>query len=128
MRYLPIAVLVLATCLVGCGGGGSASVTGKVTANGEKVTSGNINFSPSSGTGEMVTAVINADGTYTVSGATAGKNRVVFASASSTEPVTLQPGEVAKPPAYSGFSVKTQEVDLKAGQNTVDIELTGPPQ
>jgi hypothetical protein len=129
MKYLVLCACALTLCLAGCGEqGGNANVSGKVSANGEKVSSGNLTFSPVGGGLSPVTATIQADGTYKLTGAASGKNRIVFGNAGSAEPVALKPGETAKPPAFSGYSVKTQEVDLKSGDNTLDIELTPPAQ
>ncbi len=125
MKFLYLCVCVFAICLAGCEAGG-ASVTGKVTAGGEKVTSGNVTFSPVGGGHQPQTAILKDDGTYSVSKAAVGKNKVVFSPSSSTDAVVLKPGESAKPSAYSGYTVTMEEVEIKAGSNTIDIDLAAP--
>jgi len=112
----------LAMILASTGCGGGATVSGNVTTKGEKVTSGNVTFSPV-GKGNTVTATISADGTYSARDVGLGKNNVVFAPASSAEPVVLKPGETAKPAPFSGLQTKVSEVDVKSGENKIDIEL-----
>jgi len=128
MRFLVLSACALTLCLAGCGeeGAGTATVSGKVTANGEKVNAGTLMFSPVAGGVQPVGAPIKEDGTYTVSGAGAGKNKVSFAWKTPDAPV-VKPGEVGTglPPSspYQGFKVKTADVELKGGANTVDVEL-----
>ncbi|MFO0864802.1 MAG: hypothetical protein U0744_09140 [Gemmataceae bacterium] len=107
-------------CLIGCESG--ASVTGTVTTKGEKVTSGNLTFTPV-GVGKAASTNINSDGTYSIKGVVTGKNSVVFAPASSTEPIALKPGEKAKSAPFEGLQAKNAEVDLKQGENKVDVDL-----
>ncbi len=131
MRLIQGCAFVFAAVLLsGCGGG--ATVSGKVTYKGDKVTGGNVTFSPvakdGAKAGTPVTATLNADGTYSVTGATAGKNKVSFAVATSADPVVLKPGESAKPAPFSGLMVKDQDVEVKGGTSTVDIELIEAPK
>lgn len=125
MKFLPIYLCALLAFVVGCdSGGGKASVTGKVTADGEKVATGNLTFTPVGGGLQPATAVIKPDGTYTLVGAAAGKNAVAFATGGSAEAITLKPGETAPPPPLAGYNVSNPSVELKAGSNTLDIELS----
>ena len=117
-----------AVLLSGCGGGsGGASVKGTVTHNGEKVKSGTVTFTPvaKEGTpgGKAVTATIKEDGSYSVDGATVGKNRVLFAPTSSMEPVSLKPGETVKAAPYHGLVAKEAEVEVTAAGNSIEITL-----
>ena len=105
---------------VGCESG--ASISGTVTTKGEKVTSGNLTFTPLPA-GKSASAAVKEDGTYSLKGVGSGKNTVIFAPASSTEPVALKPGEKVKPAPFEGLQVKTAEVDVKPGVNTIEIEL-----
>jgi hypothetical protein len=57
-------LISVSLCLAGCSGGGdTTSVEGKVTYNGQPVTTGLINFMPKNG-GRPLGGGINADGTY----------------------------------------------------------------
>jgi hypothetical protein len=129
----------------GCGGSGqkpTARVKGKVTFNGQPVTGGNITLSPvvvgSNEPGKSATGSIGTDGTFTLTtyqqndGAIIGKHRVTFsAPVSATEPGEGHTDEAAAAAAaqvipYIGLQPKTSEVEVKAGDNSLDIELAKP--
>lgn len=125
--------LVLLVAVIGCGGKQSASVKGTVKTNGQAVTGGTLVFSPV-GTGEVgkpATATIGADGSYTLGtdrpgdGAVVGKHRVTFSPPEPqvTEEQRTNPKFTPPPPPYRGLAPKPAEVEVKAGSNTIDLEL-----
>jgi len=132
-------MLCLALCigLVGCGGAGLAPVKGKVTVNGAPATQGNLTFSPIGGSsedreaGKTASAEIQSDGTYTVAtnkpgdGAKIGRHRINFTPAEQklTEEQRKDPKYKAPPPLYLGMTVSPNEVEVKAGSNTIDLQL-----
>jgi hypothetical protein len=141
------ALLILGFGCAGCGGGSdnlaTAKVTGKVTYNNMPVTGGSVTFSPissaSGGTkpsmvGKPAAGVVGSDGTFSLStygsgdGAVVGKHRVSF-SPPAVEIDEAQHKEDSKPPVspYAGLVPKTTEVEVKAGSNTIDIELIPNP-
>lgn len=130
---------VLSFSSVGCGGGSddpsTASVSGKVTRNGQPVSGGSVMFSPVSSAdkkqpGKPGAGDVGADGSYTLStynkgdGAVIGKHRVTFAPPA-LEFDEAQHKEDSPPPKnpFEGLVPKAQEVEVKSGSNTIDIEL-----
>ena len=121
--------LPLAT-LVGCGGGTGAKVSGKVTANGQPVTGGTLNFIPTEAGGVPASGAVQSDGAYTLTtqgaaGATVGKNNISYVPPASTAGSSPE-GRPPPPPPYTGLQPKPAEVEVKAGTNTIDIELVPP--
>lgn len=113
--------------VLGCSGGGAVSVSGTVTFKGEKVKGGTVTFAPIGKEGKSMAGAVKEDGSYTIDGVTPGKNRVTFSAPTGTDPVALKPGEKVKESPYAGLTVKTNEVEVKAGDK-VDIELVGKPR
>ncbi len=128
----------LALGLVGCGGGGGemtvAPASGKMTFNGGPVTGGSITLAPVGGgkgpAGKPASGAIQNDGTFKLStygtndGAVIGKHKVSF-SAPAGETTTRPDGHsVQSPSPFEGLSVKTPEVEVKSGNNDLQIELT----
>ncbi len=128
--------------VIGCGGGSgekpTASVTGKVTFNGEPVKGGSLNFAPAGGgaePGKPGTAEIGEDGTYSVStygdgdGAVVGPHTVSY-SAPSPEAAEAEGGDeghvAAKPSEYDGLVPKETKVTVESGGSTIDVELVKP--
>ncbi len=128
-----VAVLALVPIfLTGCGptGGAKGKVKGKVVANGQPVTGGSLTFSPA------VAALpaggdVQPDGTFVIrtvgldDGAAIGKHTVTY-----TPPGDEQAewdGYGTPPPVkvspYKGLVPATPEVEVKAGQNEINIEL-----
>ena len=133
---------ILATALIsGCGGGNAdnkptATVTGKVTYNGQPVPGGSLLFSPirdakSNMPGKAGQATIKSDGTYSVTtytdgdGAVIGSHRLSFSAPAVAQPQAPAGGHVAAPPPspYDGLSPKQAEVAVVKGDNKIDIEL-----
>jgi hypothetical protein len=138
--------------LVGCGPGGPATheVTGKVTIGGEPAKDLSITFSPVSPDGQVASGSVGADGTYTLytgaqgtPGAVAGKYKVVLTEAqaggsgaatseeempdymqSGEDPTKAEPEESGGVPSeYTSAETTPKEVEVKAGPNTIDIEI-----
>ncbi len=122
---------------IGCGSSDSkatAKVEGKITASGQPVTGGSMNFQPvgtgTSGVGKAASGTVQSDGTFKLTtyqpddGAVIGKHRVTF-----TPPVPPTPdvppgghaAEVKIP--YSGLVPAPAEVEIKAGDNKLTFEL-----
>jgi hypothetical protein len=128
-----LAALIAIVALLGCGDSGgksTAKVSGKVTSGGQPVTEGNIRFTPLATGGDAgmpASGKIEPDGSYTLStygtndGAVVGKHRIDY-----EEKVfegTLQPGESPPASPYAGTKPNPAEVEVKAGSNTIDIDL-----
>lgn len=113
---------------IGCGDSNRASVTGKVTANGEAVGGGTLSFAPMGGGAKPAMTAVKPDGTYDLSGdgVPIGKNTVTYMApppryAEGMEP---KPGDLPTPSAWEGMKVSSPELEIKSGAQTLDIELT----
>ncbi len=135
--------LVIVTAAIGCGGGSDnlavGPVSGKVTHNGQPVSGGVVQFTPvSSGgkgpAGKPATGSVGADGTFKLStygdgdGAVVGKHKVVYVppvipvdEATHTENSKPAKGQ------YDGLMPSKADQEVKAGPNTIDIELIPNP-
>jgi hypothetical protein len=124
--------------MTGCGSKSNA-VTGKVTYNGQPVTGGSLTFLPVTSSagdpqaaGKPAAANVDSAGNYKLipggdsGGAAKGMNRVVYSAPVSDIPagVELQPGQGPAPSPFDGLRPKTETVEVKPGNNTIDIELT----
>lgn len=127
--------------LMGAGCSGSddpttAAVSGKVTRGGQPVSGGTVMFSPRASAdkkgppGKPAAAEVGADGTFTLTtftkndGAVIGKHQVTYTPA----PIEIdekQHKEDSKPLAspFAGLVPSKPEVEVKAGPNTIDIDL-----
>lgn len=138
----PAVAAGLAVLLGGCGGGDdrdTATVHGKVTYNGAPLPGGGVTFVPVSGEGattggKPAAGTINPDGTYTLTtyedgdGAVIGKHHVGVspppppgAGAEAPEGTHAAP---TPPSPFAGLKPTTEEVEVKAGDNEINIELT----
>jgi hypothetical protein len=124
---------VLAAGLCGCSAG-SATVSGKVTAEGKEVTGGSIILSPLGGEdnafpGKPGVADIGRDGTYSLK-LEPGKGGLAqrFAVRFTPPNLPLMPEEEARVAVvpYLGFTPRQSEVEVNPGTNVIDIELTPP--
>lgn len=143
--YSPVAaglpVVVVVALLVGSSGctgkGGSeyqvAPVKGKITYDGQAVKGGSIRFQPVTAvsgkegiTGKPASGVVGDDGTFVLStygkedGAVIGKHQLSYM------PMTVGSKSYDDKPApspYAGLVPKTKEVEIKAGDNDISIEL-----
>jgi hypothetical protein len=131
--------LVFSAALIGCDGGAQqAAVSGKVTYMGEAVKGGTLIFGPigEGNVGQPASANIQPDGTYVLGtnrasdGALIARHRVAFTPPPQelTKEQQTDPTYIAPPPAYMGMVPRQVEVAVKAGKNTIDIELVPAPQ
>jgi len=133
-------VLLLLGAVAGCGSGGKARVTGKVTMNGKPVTGGLVSFTPIAAEkkepGKPASGEVQQDGTYTLGteskgdGAVPGKHSVRYTPPTIPYPEGREPRPGESPPksGFEGLTPKSQEIEVKVGSNTVDIELVPGPR
>ena len=134
-----IASLVLAglSTWSGCGESGDeyqvAPVKGTVTFNGEAVKGGSISLRPTTQVagkegvaGKPASGKVGDDGTFVLStygkedGAVIGKHKVSYLPAiKGAESYDDKPA----PSPYAGLKPKTEEVEITAGENNLNIEL-----
>lgn len=130
--------LVGLLALAGCGGGGAptAPVSGKVTYKGQAVKGGSFTFIPvadkgNATPGKPAAGVVQPDGTYslgtygTSDGAVLGRHKVSYSAPVMELPPgkELKPGESPPASPYDKLAPKQEEVEVKSGSNTIDIEL-----
>jgi hypothetical protein len=108
-----MAALLLFLFFVGCGGGTTATVSGKVIYQGEPVTAGYVAFYGVDG--KVDSGRIDADGHYTVYKAPVGDVKVAVLTADPTR----------KPPS-GGLSKGKQTGGLTKGKPPSDTEITVP--
>ncbi|WP_254512179.1 hypothetical protein [Anatilimnocola floriformis] len=124
-------VLLALLILTGCGSK-SNSVSGKVTFQGQPVTGGSITLLPQAGEGKPAAADLHSNGSFSMTpgsaagGVTAGQNRVIYSAPVLEVPagVELQPGQGAPLSPFAGLRPKNETVDITAGKNSLEIELT----
>jgi hypothetical protein len=132
-------------CLVltGCGAGNKATITGKVTYEGQPVESGFITFFPEDQRGTTAEGEI-INGEYSVSNLTPGKKRVFISITEQVEPTTtnvsksreeanaerLKPRKrkpsSSKQPLPGNFSGNNKIVDIDSGTQQLDFPLGKP--
>jgi hypothetical protein len=129
--------LTLPVLLVGCGNSNLTPVSGKVTYMGQPVKGGMLIFSPMAAPEEQnpgkaaAAEVSKDDGSYSLGtyqpgdGAQLGKHRVTYSPPEQvlTEQQRKDPRYIAPPAPYTYLTPKTGQVEVKAGENTLDIEL-----
>jgi hypothetical protein len=127
-------VLTLMLLLAGCGSSGAstAPVKGKVTANGQPVTGGEITLTPA---GELKATIaggtVGSDGTFVMTtekegdGAAIGKHTVSYSPPAMEQPEWDGYGKApeTKVSPYANLVPKETEFEVKAGQNELNIEL-----
>ena len=76
---------------------------------------------------------IKSDGTYSLGrekendGAIVGRHQVIYtAPAGQLDAANAKPGDLPTPSPFEGLVPKQSEVEVKAGKNSVDIELVKP--
>jgi hypothetical protein len=128
---------LLTAVLIGCGGGSefdTAPVHGKVTYQGKPVEGGSITLRPlatgdQSETGKPASGEVQADGSYALStygdqdGAVVGRHQVLYTPPYIEPDRALKPGESAPASPWDGLVPKQQEIEIKAGDNAINIEL-----
>lgn len=135
-RWWPAFLMLPAVLiLIGCGDN-VAPVKGTVKYKGEAVKGGTITFSPISDRkdpGKGASGKVGDDGTFTLSthgtgdGAIVGKHKITYTAPAPEAPKEVKPGEKTPPDPppspYIGLAPKTPEVEVKAGPNTIEVEL-----
>jgi hypothetical protein len=137
-------LLLLTTCVAGCGGSGAkvpelATVKGKVTVDGQPGANLEVTFEPQAKgikksdiqIGAGSTAQTDAQGNYelryqggSLKGAAIGTHLVRINTMAGGGPAGGETAAAAStpiPPQYNTESEKT--VEVKAGQNTIDLEV-----
>ena len=131
----------------GCGGSSNtkptAAVSGTVKYEGNPVSGGVLIFSPigdskNNQPGKAGEAVINPDGSFTVTtykdgdGAVIGKHRVNYMAPPTEQPAAPEGGHAAAPPPskYAGLSPKVTEVTVSNSRdgNKLEVELILVPK
>lgn len=84
------ALLLLALAILGCHSRATATVTGRVTYRGQPLTTGQVTFVYVDG--QMASARIKSDGTYTIYRAPVGRVRILVASKPRFTPLAKGPG------------------------------------
>ncbi|MDX1946603.1 MAG: hypothetical protein SFU86_14470 [Pirellulaceae bacterium] len=135
----PLQVALLGCALLplaGCGNKSLAPVKGKVVSGGQPVTEGGLLFTPlaAGNTAAPATGIIQPDGTFTLGtegerdGAAIGKHQVKYTPPQPTGPewdgYGTPPAKTYSP--FHGFVPKETEVEIKAGENELTIELVKP--
>jgi len=134
-----VALLIGVMAISGCGDAGKkpvAKVSGKVTFNGQAVTGGTITLAPrasanSSEAGTPARCSVQSDGSFKAStygqfdGAIIGKHQVMYSPPSVETPVAPAGGHAQAPPPspFEGLVAKVVEIEVKAGENSLSIEL-----
>jgi hypothetical protein len=134
LRRLGLALAVLA-CLVGCGGGKTAPVNGRVKlkdGSDVSVLAGySLSFEPEGGKTSAV-GEIERDGTFKLStfgandGAIPGKYRVAINQPSNPDP-DKPPTKSKLPAKYVNFETSGLTAEVKPGQNNIELELDKAP-
>lgn len=126
-----LALMLLATLsTIGCGGY-DATLSGKVTLDGEPLTTGRVSLVPS-GEGKVASASIKSDGTYQVittgeAGMVPGQYGVSVRAFAPGKPDPNggppMPGKALIPNRYGSGKTSGLSVDIQSGENTYDIVL-----
>ena len=134
LRRLALTFALLA-CLVGCGGGKTATVNGRVKmkdGSDVSVLAGySLTFEPVEGKTSAV-GDINADGTFKLStfgaddGAVPGKYRVAINQPSNPDP-DKPPTKSKLPAKYANLETSGLTAEIKPGQNNIELELDKGP-
>lgn len=138
---MSVGCLALLIGLSGCSGSQrpTAKVSGKVTHDGKPVEGGSVTFAPIADGGEAgkpASGEIKSDGSYSLGtyapgdGAVIGRHRVMFSPPSGGAAPAEgsddgEHDETPPPSPYVGLKPKEAEVEVKAGDNVINIELVG---
>jgi hypothetical protein len=131
---LVVAALVLAGC--GASGGNKSKVTGKVVTEGQPVTGGGLVFAPTTAEALPARGTIQPDGTFVLStekegdGAVVGRHFVTYnppprSGQQDWDGYGTPPPQTISP--FEGLVPQTTEVEVKAGENDLTIELVRGP-
>ena len=125
-------------CLVGCGGPYEATMRGKVTLDGEPISSGMVTFNATGGDGISAYAKVNESGDYRVKtgqefGLNAGEYVVTIVAREKTDALyganggPPPAGKLLTPQWYRSPSTSGLSVSVESGKNNYDLELTSEP-
>jgi hypothetical protein len=134
-----IALLVILVCGCGPSGGPTTNpVSGPVTIGGQAAKEIRVDFHPVDQTAEVASGNVEADGRYTLytgqmgkPGAMAGRYKVVLTPMASGDDSYMRGPQAGRPQAgddgipkeYKSLATTPKEVEVKAGRNTIDIEI-----
>ena len=129
MRRAALFVVLLAAA--GCADRESATVSGKVTFNGEKIPSGTVAFHPETAGGTTVYIPITKDSRYDIANQSpptipAGKYVVTVAGSELPSQRPGAPGGDGKlitPEKYSGKDTSPLRAEVKPGANAIDFDV-----
>jgi len=123
---------VLSLAAGGCGGG-TGTVSGKVTYQGKALPGGYVNFMSEDGKSNIKTSQIKEDGSYSVSGLSIGPAKISVQGLSARRLADLpgqggkdakvQQKEVYVPPQYGNTETSGLKYEVKPGSQPYDIEL-----
>jgi len=131
-KFLLSAVLIgISTLFLGCGGGAEVpelgTVSGTVTVDGNPLEGVVVTFQPVAG-GRSSVGATDAEGRYSLSytneadGALIGMHKVMVTTPSESD--APDPSGIEKDPIPAHYNTKTTlEKEVKAGDNTIDLEL-----
>jgi hypothetical protein len=136
-RALPVALAALAAVLsAGCTGGGTGTVKGKITVNGNPLPSGLITFESQTGKKNAYAAAIR-DGMYETDQIPSGPCKITVVHSAIPAPESggndllagrkggaRVAGVVEVPRKYHSSDTSGLELEVKAGANTFDKDLT----
>ena len=120
---------------VGCGPAAppQATVKGKVTVDGAAVNGGTVTFAPIGGGGKPASGTVQQDGSFELATSSAADGAMIGQHQVSYSPPIIQweppevdaSGETPKAPEapYQNLKVKEAEVEVKAGDNNIALEL-----
>ena len=127
--WFDVDVALMLSTASGCGGHG-ASVSGKVTLNGTPLSRGTVSFFPTSG-GAAATGTVQTDGNYMI---TTGRDEglkpgdyvaTVFANEAIPDGGPEIVPKVLTPEIYGDKSTSPLKFTVAAGNNRIDLPLTG---
>jgi hypothetical protein len=121
-----LSVLTLLTLVLGCGKGFDATVTGKVTVDGQPLTKGDVTFAPQ-GSGRVAYGAIDATGNYVIKtgegeGVPPGEYGVTIV-ATGVAKDSFTPPPLLTPQKYSDVKTSGLTASVKPGKNTFDYHL-----
>lgn len=121
MRHLRLISWSVAFLFAGCGEAtkvADATVSGAVTFNGQPITNGSVIFNPEDGKGASAEAPI-ADGKYAIGKLFSGKKKV------SVQGFKGQAGSTGEPLFGAGAPGATRSIEVKPGEQTIDLAVGG---
>jgi hypothetical protein len=126
-------VVVTTLFLAGCSGALPATVSGKVTLDGQLPPPGTfITFALADGSGRQANSVAAADGSYSISsgdekGLVPGEYLVLVAATEKPDPTSLAPPTAPKrltPDKYADKKTTPFKFKVTSGHNTIDLPMT----